>query len=158
MSLFDHSGSEEVRLLRRIKDLLEQLVDNVVPHLTEIQIVFQTGDNMATGAVTLNIGQTTVASVAGFDQFGNPFSPVPTPTWAIDQPSLDSIVSDPTTPANEDVTSLAPGTANLSAAVAGSNGTLTATAVITNVAVTPTPVLTTIAIEFSTPATPAVKK
>lgn len=104
---------------------------------------------MAEGAVTLNVGQKTVASVDGFDQFGNPFPNVPAGSWSIDNPALDTISQDATNPANEDILSVAAGVANLTATVTNAQGTvLTDTEAITNVA---TPVLTSIKINFSTP-------
>lgn len=106
---------------------------------------------MAEGPVTLTVGQVTVASIDGFDQNGNPFTgTIPAPTWSIDQPTLDSIAADATNAANEDVTSLAVGVANLTASVTTAAGTvLTDTESVTNIAVAP--VLSSIKINFATP-------
>lgn len=106
---------------------------------------------MAEGPVTLTVGQVTVASLDGFDQNGNPFTgAIPTPVWSIDQPTLDSIAADATNAANEDVTSLAVGVANLTATVTLASGlNLSDTESVTNIAVSP--VLSSIKINFATP-------
>lgn len=104
---------------------------------------------MASDPITLTVGQTVVATVVGFDQFGKPFNgSIPTPSWSIDQPSFDTIAVDATNSANEDVTSVAAGVANLTATVSGPAGPLTDTETITNVA---PQVLTSIQIQFSAP-------
>jgi hypothetical protein len=169
MSLFSdmgHKELEELRAIRRLleKDtqLLEELVCYIRPRLTSIAIQLSNMEDFIMGStptpnlpttITLAIGQVTIASVVGFDQFGNPWTgPIPTPTWSIDQPSVVAIVPDTTVSADEDCTALTTGTANLTAGVALlGGGTLTATAQIT-VASSTTPVLTSIAIELSTPA------
>jgi len=108
---------------------------------------------MASDPITLTVGQSVVASVVGFDQFGKPYlGAIPAPSWSIDQPTFDSIAADATNPANEDVTSLAAGVANLTATVAGPSGPLTDTEPITNVV---PQVLTSVQIQFATPTTPA---
>jgi hypothetical protein len=119
--------------------------------LAYIKIVFRRHHRMAEGPVTLTVGQVTVASIDGFDQNGAPFTgPIPTPTWSIDNATLDSIAADATNAANEDVTSLAVGTANLTATLVTAAGTtLTDTETITNVA--QAPVLSSIKINFATP-------
>ena len=106
---------------------------------------------MAEGPVTLTVGQVTVASVDGYDQNGAPFTgTIPTPVWSIDNAALDSIAADSNNAANEDVTSLAAGTANLTATVTTAAGTtLTDTETITNLA--EAPVLSSIKINFATP-------
>ena len=104
---------------------------------------------MAEGPITLQVGQKTVASVDGYDQNGQPFlGPIPAPSWSLDQPTLDSISADAASPADEDVTSLAAGVANLTATVQGPTGPLTDTETITNVQ---PQVLTSVKINFSTP-------
>lgn len=151
--MWNHQDHEE---LRKIRKALERLVDIFEPRLTSIEIKFDPQeDSMSAAAVTLNIGQTTVASVVGFDQFGNPFTPVPQPSWAIDNPGIASIVPDATTPASEDVTGVATGTANLTAGLTTAEGlALTATGVVT-VSAAAKPVLSSIQIQFASPATPA---
>ena len=106
---------------------------------------------MAEGPVTLTVGQVTVASIDAFDQNGAPFTgAVPTPVWSIDNAALDSIAADSTNAANEDVTSLAVGVANLTAIVTTAAGTvLSDTESITNVA--QAPVLSSIKINFAAP-------
>jgi len=134
-----------------ILEVEHKIFDRFTPRLSYIKIAFQRGDNtMAEGPITLQVGQTTVASVDAFDQNGQPFKgTIPTPSWSIDQPSFDSITADSTTPANEDVTSLAAGVANLTVSVAGPNGPLTDTETITNVV---PQVLTSVKINFAPPA------
>lgn len=107
---------------------------------------------MAEGPVTLTVGQKTVASVDGFDQNGAPFAgTIPTPTWSIDNAALDSIAADSANASNEDVTSLAVGTANLTASLVTAEGaTLSDTETVTNIA--QALVLSSIKINFSTPA------
>ena len=141
---------EQLQVEEEIKHDLDQFVK---PRLTFIKIAFRAGDNnMAEGPVTLNVGQKTVASIDGFDQFGAPFTgPIPTPTWSIDNPALDSIAADATNPENEDVTSLAAGVANLSVSLTSAEGLVCKdTQAITNDAAVP--VLSSVKINFSTPA------
>lgn len=139
----------EIALERRILHELK-------PHLSFIKIRFLKGEKMAEGPVQLVVGQVTVASVDGFDQNGQPFlGSIPTPVWTVDQPSLDSITPDSSNPANEDVTSLAVGVANLTAVVQGPNGPLTDTETITNVSAPQ--VLSSIKINFGTPQASAAK-
>lgn len=109
---------------------------------------------MAEGPVTLTVGQTTIASIDGFDQFGAAWTgAVPSPSWSIDQSAMDSITADGS---NEDVTSLAAGTANLTASLTTAEGKLLSDSeVITNVA--QAPVLSSIKINFAAPVTPAAK-
>jgi len=162
---FNECDREQLnRIERRESEILRneaEILYLLTHKLSSIKIQFfnPQGDIMA-NPITLTVGQSTVASVAGFDQFGNPYlGAIPTPTWSIDQPTFDSIAADATNPANEDVTSLAAGVANLSATVAGPSGPLTDSEAITNVA---PQVLTSIQIQFSTPTSApsaaAVKK
>lgn len=106
---------------------------------------------MAEGPVVLNPGQMTVASVDGFDQNGAPFTgTIPTPSWAIDNPALDTIAADATNPANEDVTYASAGVANLTVTVVSAEGkTLTDTETVTNNAAPA--VLSSVKINFATP-------
>lgn len=160
----DHDHSEK-EILLHIAEGVDRLVAVSAPRLTSIKIVFTTeGVNMATvptppapAAVTLAVGQMTIATIVGFDQTGAPFTgTIPAPIWSIDNPQFNSIAADPTNPKNEDVTSLAVGVANLTAGVAGPNGTtLTATGVVTNVLAATQPVLTSVGVQFSAPTTPA---
>ena len=112
---------------------------------------------MAEGPVTLTVGQSTVASIDGFDQNGAPYQgTIPTPAYSIDQPSFDTITPDGTNPSNEDILSVAVGVANLTATVQGPNGPLTDTETITNVGVAQ--VLSSIKINFASPAQSQAKK
>jgi hypothetical protein len=161
-----HSDHTDREILQHIAMDLDTLVKIFALRLTSIKIVFKTKENTTMGtpgtpqapaAVSLAVGQMAIATVVGFDQTGAPFTGlIPNPTWSIDNPAFDKIAADPTNPQNEDVTSLAPGVATLTAGVAGPNGTtLTATGIVTNVPATTAPVLTSIGIQFSAPTTPA---
>lgn len=150
--MFFHKHREQ---LNRIENDEEKILYLLTHRLTSIQIVFLNPKGDCTMSnIALTVGQLTVASVLGFDQNGNPYlGTIPTPSYSIDQPTIDSIAPDATNPANEDVTSLAAGTANLTATVQGPNGPLTATGQITN---TVPQVLSSIQLQFSTPTAPVV--
>jgi hypothetical protein len=148
-------------VLQDIDATEHKILDQLQPRLSFIKIKFSAvcrhygcnccGGIMAEGPVTLTLGQTTVASIDGYDQNGAAWTgPIPTPTWSIDQPSLDTITPDATTPANEDVLSVAVGVANLTVTVTNAQGTvLTDTEAVTNVA--QALVLSSIKISFATP-------
>lgn len=149
----------ERQLLEEVLKDLKEILELVRPRLVGIEIVFENqimeGFTMSTAAVTLQVGQMTVATVVGFDQNGNPFTPVPTPSFAIDQPAVAAIAPDAVTPTSEDVTGVSAGIANLMAAVVNAAGvTLTATGVVTVTPAVGAPVLSSIQIQFSTPTTP----
>lgn len=137
---------EQLRAKDREIDILAEAVlvlSGRRKHLAFIKIKF---GGFMQGPVTLTIGQSTVATVLGFDQNGAPiaidFTANPV-TWAIDNPAFDS--STPAADGSDPIVSLAAGVANLSASVAG----LTDTETITNLAVAPK--LTSVKIDFSTP-------
>jgi len=163
----DLKRKSDHELLVYIAEMLRQIVTDLAKppqQLTSIQIAFSQTKirelNMGTTAIppqqgaSLTIGQMVVASVVGYDQFGNVFTgAMPTPAWSIDNPQVASIVPDSTTPTSEDVTGVSAGSANLTAGVAGPGGsTLTATAPIT-VSASSQPVLTSIQIAFVQPGT-----
>lgn len=133
---------QEISLLKQIRDRLP-----MPSRLSSIKIKF--GGNMAVGPVTLTVGQKTKATVAGFDQFGAPFNgPIPTPTFSLDNTTLDSGTDDGA--GGFDVTSLSAGVANLTVTLTSAEGTaLTDTETITNVAVQQ--ILSSIKIDFSPP-------
>lgn len=137
-------------LLEHIAEAVDKLLLVSVQQLTRIEIVFNTKENkMSAAATTLQIGQMAVASVIGFDQNGQPFTgTIPQPSWSVDNPQFASITPDATNPANEDVTGVAAGVANLTAGVIVGGTTLTATAQVTVAAATG-PVLSSIAIQFN---------
>lgn len=148
----------EIKLLKQIegtdeaiKTEVDELVSSLKPKLSFIKIKFTRSNIMAEGPVTLSIGQKTIASIDGFDQNGAAWTgAIPTPTWAIDDATLDTIAADPSNPANEDVTALAAGTANLTASLTTAEGkSLTDTEAVTNLAAAP--VLSSIKINFSAP-------
>lgn len=112
---------------------------------------------MAEGPVTLTVGQTTVASVDGFDQNGAAWQGViPTGSWSIDNPAFDTITPDAVA-GNEDVLSVAVGVANLTVSVTNEQGTvLTDTEAITNIA--QALVLSSVKINFAAPVGSNVRK
>lgn len=112
---------------------------------------------MATpGPITLTtVGQTSTATVVGFDQFGNVFTgTIPTPTFASDDTAGAIATFDPSTGL---VTAVANGVANITATVSATdpNGnpiTLTDTESVTvaiPVVPPPTPVLSSIKVAFT---------
>lgn len=111
--------------------------------------------SLISGPVTLTtFGQVVVAQVVGFDQNGNPWTgPIPTPSWSIDNTSIASIAADATNPANEDVTAVANGTANLTASLTTAEGLALSDVeqVIVNIPIQPPPppVLSSIKVQFN---------
>jgi hypothetical protein len=144
---YDRGGGEE-RTLEHIEEDLDQIVGFLKPRPTFIKIIF--GGHMP-GPVTLTIGQKTTASVAVFDQNGvdmtakydfnaNPIA------WTLDNTTFDSQSATGPDSANSDViTSLAAGTANLTAVTNG----LTDIEQVINQAAAQVP--TSVKINFSTP-------
>lgn len=133
---------QELRLILRL----------VRPRLSAIEINF-TGADMPLGPVTLKVGQKTKATVVGFDQFGQPFTgPIPSPSYSIDNPALDSLADDGA--GGSDVTSLAEGVANFTATVTSAEGlSLSDTETITNSpADVPVPVLSSVKVSFTDPS------
>jgi hypothetical protein len=145
------STEEELCLLREQVKLLEEIAEELKPKLAVIKIAFQRKNLMAEGPITLQVGQSTVATLDGFDQNGNPYTgTIPTPVWTIDQPNFDSIAVSATNASAETVTSLAVGVANLTATVTLSGGlNLSDTEAVTNIAVAP--ILSSIKINFAAP-------
>lgn len=131
---------QEINLLREIRDKLP-----TPQKLSTIKLAFLKGDSMAEGPVTLSVGQTTVATVDGFDQNGAPFSgPVPTPTFAMDNSAIATV------DASGNVVAVSAGVANLTATVVTAEGvTLSDTETVTVTAAAP--VLSSIKINFSVP-------
>ena len=108
---------------------------------------------MATvGPVSMIVGQTSKATVVGYDQNGNPMPAtfqMPTPAWSIDNATLDS--STPQPDGSDTVVSLAAGLAHLTATVTSAAGSvLTDTEQITNTA--PAPVLSSVKVAFTPPS------
>ena len=154
MSLW-HKSDQEVEILKDIDRTEHEILDRLTPKLSFIKIKF-TGGKMPEGPVTIQIGAVTVASIDGFDQNGAPFTgAIPQPPYAIDNTALASIAPDANS-ADEDVTGVAAGVANLTATVQGPNGPLTDTETVTVLAAAP--VLSSIKINFNPPAVAAVKK
>lgn len=144
-----HHDREEVKILREIEEdedeqtiLLREIRDELKPHLRQIKIRF--GGNMPVGPAVITVGQTTTASVLGFDQNGaaiaidftaNPVS------WSIDNSAIAS--STPNPDSTDTVVGVSAGVANLTASCAGftDTETVTVTAVV--------PVLSSIKISFA---------
>ena len=99
--------------------------------------------------MSLDVGKTAVATVNGFDQFGQPF-PIDfttnTPLWSVSDPNVAAIAPDPTL-GSEDVTGTAAGHETLSVSVAG----LSASIDFDVVAPVPVPVLTSVTITTNPP-------
>lgn len=103
------------------------------------------------GPVTFTAkGQTSKATVKGFDQFGAPWTgTLPSVTYSIDNATLDSSMPDASN--GDDLVSLAAGVANLTASLTSAEGVaLSDTETVTNVFAAP--VLSSVKIDFTTPA------
>ncbi len=154
----EHDLRKENAILRDIRDELKPH-----PHLSSIEIAFTRRTHMATvGPVTLEQGQSAIASLVYKDQFGQPmpdtFVPPPA-SYTIDNPAIAS--STPDADGQHDVVAwVSGGAANLSASVLGPAGAnLTDTKTVTCVPpVVDAPVLSSIEIAFDAPAAPAAKK
>jgi len=144
-----HHDREEVKILREIEEdedeqtiLLREIRDELKPHLRQIKIRF--GGNMPVGPAVITVGQTTTASVIGFDQNGAPiaidFTANPV-SWSIDNSAIAS--STPNPDSTDTVVGVSAGVANLTASCAGftDTETVTVTAVV--------PVLSSIKISFA---------
>lgn len=130
--------------LRRIRADLENK-----PKISSIKIKF--GGIMPEGPVTLNVGQSTTASVDGFDQFGAAWTgAIPPVTYAVDNAAIAS--STPNADGLTDVVAgVAPGVANLTASLTTAEGlALTDTESVTVLAVPS--VLSSIKVNFTAPA------
>jgi hypothetical protein len=111
--------------------------------------------NPEEGPISLTVGQTTTASLIGFDQFGKPMPSdfvMPPVTFSIDTPAIAS-----STPNGDGVTDavvgVSVGVANLTASVYGPNGILTDTETVTvTPAVQAPPVLSSVKVAFTQPA------
>lgn len=149
MSYFE---CEVIRLLKEQVVLLTQIRDKIAQpqRLSSIKIRFKDmGGCMPEGPVTLNVGQTTTATVDGFDQNGAPFTgTVPPATFSVDNPAIATV--DPTSGL---VTAVSAGVANVTATLITAEGTtLTDTETVTVRGTPPPPqVLSSIKINFSTP-------
>lgn len=142
---------DEIRILRDQRKLLagifvvlQDIRDHLkrLPHLASVHISLQ-GVTMA-NPITLNVGDAKVATVAGFDQFGQPFpldftaTPV---SWTVDNAAVVS--STPAADGSDAISAVAAGSANLSAVVAGLSDSLAITVV------QPAPVLTSVKISIA---------
>ena len=131
----DRYEREEIRLLQELVDLgqqqvkiLRKIANELEPKLTFIKIAI--GGEMPVGPVTLNIGDKKTATVLGFDQNGAPFAidftanPV---TWTND--NVTAVQDAPQPDGSDQLTAMAAGVSNLTAAVAGFTDTETVTVV-----------------------------
>jgi hypothetical protein len=168
MNWLHHKDRSEREILLHIAEgvdesnrLLKDLIYVLKPRLTSIALQFKGGfmgstptPNVPT-TLSLPVGQISVASVVGFDQIGQPFTgQMPQATYSIDNPAIASIAAD-TNPADEDVTGVSSGTANMTAGVQGPYGPLTCQGVITVTSATQQQVLTSVALSFAAPAATA---
>jgi hypothetical protein len=143
--------------LERIERTEEEILYLLQHSLATIKIRFRRKNMANTDPVTISVGQMIVATVVGFDQNGQPFlGAIPTPTWAIDNSAVATIATDTTNAANEDVTGVAAGVANLSATVTLPSGSALSDSEAVTVVVPQ--VLTSIQIQFGTPLTQAAAK
>ena len=128
-------------LLYDLLAMTRDIVGLLRPRLSHLAIIPQ-------GApMSLDVGKTAVATVNGFDQFGQPFPidfSINTPAWSVSDPNVASIAPDATTPGSEDVTGTAAGHETLSVSVAGLTASLdfdvvAPAAVLTKVTITTNP-------------------
>lgn len=140
---------EILNRLHTIEHRLERIERRLEPRLTRIQITFE-GDSMPNpGPFTFTAaGVTEATTIVGFDQFGNPWTgPIPTASYAIDNPAVATV------DANGGVTSVANGTANVTASLNTAEGLALSDVeqVIVNIPITPppTPVLSSIKLQFN---------
>src|SRR5882762_1845318 len=90
---------KEIEILRQIEEdadeqvrLDREILKRLSPRLNFIKLKF--GGTMQ-GPVTLTVGQKTKATVVGFDQTGAVFTgTIPSVTYSIDNPALDSSTPD----------------------------------------------------------------
>ena len=117
------------------------IVSLLQPRLARVEIIRSGGSPMP-----LNVGDTVVATVNGFDQFRNPFpidfSATPA-AWSVSDPTLATITAG-STPADENVTGVAAGSETLSVTVADQSASVTfdvvaAAPVLTSVTITINP-------------------
>ncbi len=120
------------------------------PKLTAISVAFRKGHHMPAtpGPVTLTqVGQTVVASVLGFDQFGQPFTgQIPTPVLSSDDTSSAIVTFDPV---SGQTVAVADGVANITATLTTAEGSeLTDTESVTVAITVSVPVLSSIKVAF----------
>lgn len=145
------------RELDEILNVEREILHELHPRLTHIKVAFSKGQHQmgtpVAGPVTLtSAGQSKVASVLGFDQFGKPWTgPLPAYTLSSSDTSGAVITFDP---ASGDVAAVANGTASITATLTTAEGaSLTDTEVVT-VAIPappppPAPVLSSIKVAFA---------
>ena len=167
MDLFDRKRErKELEVLEDIDRTEHAILDRLRPRLSFIKITFQRGNIMAEGPVTLQQGQSTVASIDYFDQTGAPMPATFTPpniTYSIDHPEIASSTPNPDNQ-TDPIAYVTAGVANLTARCTSAEGlALSDTETVTcTPVVVPPPVLSSIKINFAAPtggtATPAAKK
>lgn len=145
-----------IRLLKRIAR------EDAPPVLTRIKLAFKGASPMATavaGPVILTtLGQQVIASLLGFDQFGNPFlGPMPPASFTSDDTAEAIVEFDPTTGLT---TAVANGVANITGSVQTTDANGNAVTLQDTEAVTvaipvvppPSPILSSIKVAFAPPA------
>ncbi len=153
---------EEIKLEREEIRILKDIRRELRPkQLSFVKIAFG-GTNMATpviGPVVLNVGDSTVASLVGFDQTGNPMPAgfvMPATTFAIDNAAIASSTPEADS-VHDDVLALTSGVANLSGSVTSAEGlALSDTETVTvSPVVLPPPVLSSVKLAFASATTAA---
>lgn len=126
-----------LHMVREIRGFLRDIRDTLRPRPRSLTV------HLA-GGVMLNVGQTTVATVNGFDQNGNPmpldFATLGAPQWSLSDPALAAATPNATDPNQEDVTGVAAGSVTLSVSLGGLSASLSFDVVA------PAPVLTSLTI------------
>lgn len=151
-----HDDSLDRQILREDRKILHELREiraELKPHLAVIKVQFKGDSLMATpGPITLtSAGQTTTASVVGFDQFGQPWAgALPTAAFTSDDTSGAVVTFDPTSGL---VTAVANGVANITATLTTAEGKSLSDTEAVTVAIPivppPVPVLSSIKIAFA---------
>lgn len=152
---------EEKRAVEILEDIdctLHRILERLParPQLTGIKIRFTTKGNFMEGPVTLQQGQSTIASIDYFDQTGAPmpagFVP-PNISYSIDNSAIASSTPNPDNQTDV-VAYVTAGVANLTASCTSAEGlALTDTETVTcSPVVLPPPVLSSIKINFAAPS------
>ena len=137
-------------LQREVKKIEHKLEKKHHPKKKLKSIQLALGDPPMQGPLNITVGQSSVASVLGFDQNGQPFTgTMPAASFSVDNPAFDSV--DPSTGA---IVSLAEGTATISVSMTSAEGlALSDSSQIINApSAPPAQVLTSIKLDFTQPA------
>jgi hypothetical protein len=164
---------EVTEMLKELLHLARRIESQTMPRLTSIEIAFslpstETGDTpmsttpppsglapVAGPVILTSVGENTIASILGFDQFGNPWTGAIPPVTYVSSDAANAIIT--STPAADGVTdsvaAVGNGVANLTASLTTVEGlaltdTETVTVALTATPPPPTPVLSSIKIAF----------